>query len=70
MTDFTKVPDFTDFSDSPKNSDFGPFLSQNSRLGNILDAFKFDYITSATLYLPFNTKVKALPFLVLDYVKF
>ena len=65
MTVFTKVPDFPDFSDFPKNSDFGPFLSQNSRSGNILDAFKRNDIASATLYLSFTTKIKALPVLVL-----
>jgi len=62
---FTKVPDFPDFSDFPKNSDFGPFLSQNSRSGNILDAFKRNDIASATLYLSFTTKIKALPVLVI-----
>ena len=65
ITVFTKVPDFPDFSDFPKNSDFGPFLSQNSRSGNILDAFKRNDIASATLYLSFATKIKALPVLVL-----
>ena len=64
-TIFTKVPDFPDFSDFPKNSDFGPFLSQNSRSGNILDALKRNDIASATLYLSFATKTKALLVLVL-----
>ena len=31
MTVSTKVPQFPDFSNFPKNSDFGPLLSQNSR---------------------------------------
>ena len=62
ITVFTKVPDFSDF---PKNSDFGPFLTQNSRSGNILDAFKRNDIASATLYLSFTTKIKALPVLVI-----
>ena len=65
ITVLTKVPDFPDFSDFPKNSDFGPFLSQNSRSGNILDAFKRNDIASATLYLSFTTKIKALPVLVI-----
>ena len=65
ITVFTKVPDFPDFSDFPKNSDFGPFLSRNSRSGNILDAFKRNDIASATLYLSFTTKIKALPVLVI-----
>ena len=65
ITVFTKVPDFPDFSDFPKNSDFGPFLTQNSRSGNILDAFKLNDIASATLYLSFATKIKALLVLVL-----
>ena len=55
MTVFTKVPDF------PKNSDFRPFLRQNSRSENIFDAFKPNDIASATLYLSFTTKIKALP---------
>ena len=65
MTVFTKNPDFPDFSDFPKNSDFGPFLSQNSQSGNIFDAFKLHDIASANLYLSFTTKIKALPVLVL-----
>ena len=65
MTVFTKVPNFPDFSDFPKNSDFGPFLSQNSRSGNIFDALKLHDIASANLYLSFTTKIKALPVLVL-----
>ena len=63
---FTKVPDFPDFSNFPKNSDFGSFLSQNSRSRNILDAFILHDIASATLYLSFTTKIKALPVLVPD----
>jgi len=54
-----KVPEF------PPNSDFGPFLSQNSRSGNILDVFKLNDIASATLYPSFATKIKALLVLVL-----
>ena len=53
------------FSDFPENSDFGPFLSQNSRSGNILDAFKLNDNASATLYLSFSINYKALPVLVL-----
>ena len=64
ITVFTKVPDFPDFSDFPKISDFETFLTQNSRSGNILDAFKRNDIASATLYLSFTTKIKALPVLV------
>ena len=65
ITVFTKVSDFPDFSDFPKNSDFGPLLTQNSRSGNMLDAFKLNDIASATLYLSFTTKIKALPVLVI-----
>ena len=65
ITVFTKVPDFPDFSDFRKNSDFGPFLTQNSQSGNIVDAFKLNDIASATLYLSFATKIKALLVLVL-----
>ena len=60
-----KFPIFFDFSDFTKNSDFGPFLTPNSRSGNILDAFKLNDIASATLYLSFATKINALLVLVL-----
>ena len=62
---FCKIYRFPDFSNFPENSDFGPFLCQNFRSGNILDAFKRNDIASATLYLSFTTKIKALPVLVL-----
>ena len=62
MTVFTKILDFSDF---PGNFDFGPFLSQNSRSGNILDDFKLNDIGSPTLYLLFVVKIKSLPVLVL-----
>ena len=55
MTVFAKVPD----------SDFGPFLGQNSRSGNVLDAFNLNDIAIATLHLSFSTKIKALSVLVL-----
>ena len=59
MTVFAKVPDF------PQNSNFESFLGQNSRSGNVLDAFNLNDIASATLYLSFATKIKALSVLVL-----
>ena len=66
MTVFAKSPDFPDFSDFPKNSDFGPFVTQNSRSGNILDALKLNDILLVLPYdLSFTTKIKALPVLVL-----
>ena len=65
LTVFSKTRDFPAFSNFPENFDFGPFLSQNSRSGNIFDAFKLHDIASANLYLSFTTKIKALPVLVL-----
>ena len=41
-------------------------MSQDSRSGNISNAFTFDDIASANLYLSFNKNIKALQFLVLD----
>ena len=50
-----------------KNSYFGPFLSQNSQSGNTFCALEIENsITTATLYLLFTTKIKALPLLVLE----
>ena len=62
-TIFTKFPDFSDF---PENSDFGPFLSQISRSGNIFNVSKLNDIASATAYLSFTTNIKALPVFVLE----
>ena len=36
---FAKFPILPDFSNFPKKFRIGPILSQNSRLGNIFDAF-------------------------------
>ena len=65
MTVFSKFTIFTNFLDFTENSNFGPFLSQNYRLGNIFDAFKLNDIARATLYL-FITNIMALPVLGLE----
>ena len=65
MSVLTKVLDFPDFSEFPENFEFGPFFSQSSRWGNILDAFKLNDIDSTTLSMSFRTKIKAPLVLVL-----
>ena len=44
---------------------FGTIFEPNSRSGNIFDAFEFNDIASATLYLSFTTKTRAPTVLVL-----
>ena len=58
MTVFIKVPD------SLKNSNFRQFLAKIPGW-KLFDAFKPNDIASATLYLSYIIKIKALPVLVL-----